>query len=282
MVSFSMLLLRQVLPAAVAALALQHSVVAAEQSGPWSQGTYIWDSTSLLDPQQREGELRDLRRAGMTELMVGLSGPQVKAGAATQRQLKELIDRAHRLGFRVQLLLGDPEWILPSGRPGLLALIRRYKTLPFDGLHLDLEVEQLGWPVPPQRLRDWIATLEAAAKVSPWPVNLSSHPRWFETSDTSNPCVPCAIRPSQSVSLMIYTRNPQRSAARATAIAKRWPKLRLRLAQSVEAGMEPGLSWHGSTAGALQVQVQRWRQQLGPDGVGGIDWQDWQAFPSKR
>jgi hypothetical protein len=257
-------------------------VVAAEQSGPWSQGTYIWDSTSLLDPQQREGELRDLRRAGMTELMVGLSGPQVKAGAATQRQLKELIDRAHRLGFRVQLLLGDPEWILPSGRPGLLALIRRYKTLPFDGLHLDLEVEQLGWPVPPQRLRDWIATLQAAAKVSPWPVNLSSHPRWFETSDTSNPCVPCAIRPSQSVSLMIYTRNPQRSAARATAIAKRWPKLRLRLAQSVEAGMEPGLSWHGSTAGALQVQVQRWRQQLGPDGVGGIDWQDWQAFPSKR
>jgi hypothetical protein len=257
-------------------------VVAAEQSGPWSQGTYIWDSTSLLDPQQREDELRDLRRAGMTELMVGLSGPQVKAGAATQRQLKELIDRAHRLGFRVQLLLGDPEWILPSGRPGLLALIRRYKTLPFDGLHLDLEVEQLGWPVPPQRLRDWIATLQAAAQVSPWPVNLSSHPRWFETSDTSNPCVPCAIRPSQSVSLMIYTRNPQRSAARATAIAKRWPKLRLRLAQSVEAGMEPGLSWHGSTAGALQVQVQRWRQQLGPDGVGGIDWQDWQAFPSKH
>lgn len=282
MVSFSMPLLRRVLPAAIAALALQHSVVAAERSGPWSQGTYIWDSASLLDPQQRDGELRDLRRAGMTELMVGLSGPQVKAGAVTQRQLKELIDRAHRLGFRVQLLLGDPEWIRPSGRPGLLALIRRYETLPFDGLHLDLEVEQLGWPIPTQRLRDWIATLQAAAKVSPWPVNLSSHPRWFETSDTSNPCVPCAIRPSQSVSLMIYTRNPQRSAARATAIARRWPRLRLRLAQSVEAGMEPGLSWHGSTAGALQVQVQRWRQQLGPDGVGGIDWQDWQAFPSKR
>ena len=70
--------------------------------------------------------------------------------------------------------------------------------------------------------------------------------------------------------------------AKAIAIARRWPKLRLRLAQSVEAGLEPGLSWQGSTAGALQVQVQRWRQQLGPDGVGGIDWQDWQAFPGKR
>lgn len=282
MANFSMLLLRQVLPAAVAALALQLPVFAGGQPGSWSQGTYIWDSASLLDPQQRDGELRDLRRAGMTELMVGLSGPQVKAGAATHRQLEVLIDRAHRLGFRVQLLLGDPEWILPSGRPGLLALIRRYRTLPFDGLHLDLEVEQLGWPVPPQRLRDWIATLQAAAKVSPWPVNLSSHPRWFETSDISHPCVPCAIRPEQRVSLMIYTRNPQRSAARATAIARRWPRLRLRLAQSVEAGLEPGLSWHGSTAGALQVQVQRWRQPLSADGVGGIDWQHWQAFPRTR
>jgi hypothetical protein len=267
---------------ALTSLALQQPVIAAGQPGSWSQGTYIWDSKSLLDPQQREGELRELRRAGMTELMVGLSGSQVKAGAVTQRQLKELIDRAHHLGFRVQLLLGDPEWILPSGRQGLLALIRLYRNLPFDGLHLDLEVEQLGWPVPPQRLRDWISTLEAAAQLSPWPVNLSSHPRWFETTDTKSPCIPCAIRPSQQVSLMIYTRNPQRSAARALAIARRWPKLRLRLAQSVEAGLEPGLSWQGSTAGALQVQVQRWRQQLGPDGVGGIDWQDWQAYPGKR
>ena len=282
MARFSMLLLRQVLPAAVAALALQLPVFAGGQPGSWSQGTYIWDSKSLLDPQQREGELRDLRRAGMTELLVGLSGPQVKAGAVTQRQLQELIDRAHRLGFKVHLLLGDPEWILPSGRPGLLALIRLYRNLPFDGLHLDLEVEQLGWPVPPKRLRDWIATVQAAAQVSPWPVNLSSHPRWFEPTDSKNPCIPCAISPSQRVSLMIYTRNPQRSAARALAIARRWPNLRLRLAQSVEPGLEPGLSWHGSTAGALELQVQRWRQQLGADGLGGIDWQDWQAFPGKR
>ena len=282
MASFPIPPLHRLLLVALTALALQQPVIAAGQSGAWSQGTYIWDSTSLLDPQQREGELRELRRAGMTELMVGLSGSQVKAGAVTQRQLKELIDRAHRLGFRVQLLLGDPEWILPSGRQGLLALIRLYRNLPFDGLHLDLEVEQLGWPVPPQRLRDWISTLEAAAQVSPWPVNLSSHPRWFETTDTKSPCIPCAIRPSQQVSLMIYTRNPQRSAARGLAVARRWPKLRLRLAQSVEAGLEPGLSWQGSTAGALQVQVQRWRQQLGPDGVGGIDWQDWQAYPGKR
>jgi hypothetical protein len=218
----------------------------------------------------------------MTILMVGLSSSQVKAGAATKLKLQALVDRARRLGFRVQLLLGDPEWILPSGRPGLLALIQSYRNLPFDGLHLDLEVEQLGWPVPTQRLRDWIVTLQTVGRASPWPVNISSHPRWFETTDIKTVCIPCSISPSQTVSLMIYTRNPQRSAGRIMAIARRWPYLRLRLAQSVETGLEPGLSWHGTKARALQVQVGQWQKELGPDRIGGIDWQDWQAYPGVR
>lgn len=83
MASFPIPPLHRLLLVALTALALQQPVIAAGQSGAWSQGTYIWDSTSLLDPQQREGELRELRRAGMTELMVGLSGSQVKAGAVT-------------------------------------------------------------------------------------------------------------------------------------------------------------------------------------------------------
>lgn len=260
-------------------LALQLPAGVHASPASWNQGVYIWDSRALLDPLRRERELRALRQAGMGELLLGLSAAQVRTGVVTERQLAALIPRAHQLGLRVQLLLGDPDWIESSGRPGLLALIRRFRGLPFDGLHLDLEVEQLGWPVPPQRVRDWIATLRAAAQASPWPVNLSSHPRWFETSDTQGPRVPCAIGPLQQVSLMIYTRNPQRSAARALAIARRWPRLRFRLSQSVESGLEPGLSWQGSTAGTLQSQVQRWRQELGPDGVVGIDWQDWQAYP---
>lgn len=248
----------------------------------WSQGTYIWNSTALLDPQRREAELDALQQAGMQELLVGLSGPQVNAGSSTHRQLEELIRRAHRRGLRVELLLGDPQWILPAHRQELLALIQRYRQLGFDGLHLDLEVEQLGWPVPPQRLRDWIATVRAAARQSPWPLRISSHPRWFEQPAPPGPCLPCALSPQQQVSLMIYQRNPERAGARAVAIARRWPRLRFRLAQSVEPGLEPGLSWHGSSAGQLQTQVQRWRRELAPDGIGGIDWQDWAAYPRGR
>lgn len=249
----------------------------------WSQGTYIWNSAALLDPMRRDRELQDLRQAGMGELMVGLNGSQVKAGVATVRQLEELIERAHSQGLRVQLLLGDPDWILSSGRSDLLALIDRYRSLRFDGLHLDLEVEQLGWPVPPQRLQDWMATLEMVARRSPWPLFISSHPRWFERSERAIPCIPCRIGSRvKGVSLMIYQRNPERSAARALAISRRWPSLRFRLAQSVEPGLEPGLSWTGAPVGILKVQVQSWRQKLNPEGIGGIDWQDWQSFPKGR
>jgi hypothetical protein len=237
----------------------------------------------LLDPQRRDRELQDLREAGMGELLVGLTGAQVKAGAATVRQLQALIARCHARGVRVQLLLGDPEWILPGGRPDLLALIARYRGLDFDGLHLDLEVEQLGWPVPAQRLRDWIATLQAAARVSPWPLTISSHPRWFENTDPALPCFPCSMGSSvKQINLMIYQRNPDRAASRALRIAGRWPALRFRLAQSVEPGLEPGLSWYGSTPGALQELMQIWRQRLAPDGFSGIDWQDWQSYPRRR
>jgi hypothetical protein len=84
-----------------------------------------------------------------------------------------------------------------------------------------------------------------------------------------------------SVSLMLYSRNTARVNERTLAIARRWPQLHFRLAQSVEAGLEPGLSWHGSSAGALQLQMQRWRGALAADGIGGIDWQDWAAYPKE-
>ena len=45
--------------------------------------------------------------------------------------------------------------------------------------------------------------------------------------------------------------------------------------------MEPGLSWNGSTAGALQIQMKRWRAVLEPNGIHGLDWQDWASYPKE-
>ena len=247
----------------------------------WSQGVYLWNSLRLLDPKSQEAELQQLQRQGMTELLVGLSAPQVRAADGSKLALAALLRNAHRRGMRVQLLLGDPSWILPAHRFELLELVTRYRQLPFDGLHLDLEVEQLGWPVPPSRLSQWLDTVVELQQQSPWPVGISSHPRWFEQDGDRGeaPCGPCRLSRLGAISLMIYQRNPQRSAARASAIARRWPQLHFRLAQSVEKNLGAELSWHGSSAAQLQQQVQNWRLELEPHGIGGIYWQDWQDYP---
>lgn len=201
----------------------------------WSQGVYIWDSRQLLDRSGQEAELALLHQQGLNDLLVGLTPAQVRAGPATERALASLLERAHGRQLTVQLLLGDPSWIQPGHRPELLALVARYRPLPFDGLHLDLEVEQLGWPVPAQRLRDWIDTLRAVQQASPWPVSVSSHPRWFEPGAAGGVrfCLPCQLPPLRAISLMIYGPDPGRSTARARAIARRWPAQHFRLAQSL-------------------------------------------------
>lgn len=255
--------------------------LAAAAAGEWSQGVYVWDSRRLLQASSRRAELRDLRRAGMQRIYVGLSAAQVADIPVLRQRLQGALDEAHAQGLQVGLLLGDPAWIEPAGRQGLLDLLGQLQGLPFDALHLDLEVEQLGWPVPDSRLQYWLDTLAAVASLNPWPLELSSHHRWFAEPAAGQTCVPCALpqRGVQQVSLMIYTRNAERSAELAEQIAQRWPALRFRLAQSVEPQLSAEESWAGVPPRQLQQQVERWRVRLQPVGVTGIDWQDWTHYP---
>jgi hypothetical protein len=276
------------LAASITLAGLVHSFDAqAIPAQSWNQGTYIWDSQSLLETKQRQHALNQLQAVGIQELLVGLTGSQVKQGLRTEAALRELLQDATAQGLKVSLLLGDPSWIEPEGRQELIALIKRYQSLPFNGLHLDLEVEQLGWPVPAQRLQQWVHTLKEAKQASPWPVSISSHPRWFERScsepgTSAQICVPRLLGGIHSVSLMLYQRNPKRVTQRSLAIASRWPQLRFRLAQSVEAQLPADESWHGLPASRLQTQVSEWRRTLGAAGIKGVDWQDWAQYPKEN
>lgn len=250
----------------------------------WSQGTYVWQSAPLLDATQRPAHLAALAKAGINTLNLGLDSVQIASLANTRTGLGALLDAAHGQGMRVNLLLGDPSWIKPRQRPLLITLLNNLHGLPFDGLHLDLEVEQLGWPVPDQRLREWLDTLRAAHQASPWPLSISSHPRWFNEEANRQPCVPCELPAAgvAEVSLMIYSRNPQRSAEQAIAIARHWPALHMRLAQSVEADQPADISWADASAAQLHKQVDAWRGVLLPANVSGIDWQSWTDYPRPR
>ncbi len=253
----------------------------AQSSTPWRQGVYVWDSRKLLDAATRDEALLQLHRAGMRRIHLGVSGAQLAELEKLKGELRALLAQARESGMETTLLLGDPDWMLPGPRRHLIELIGDLADLPFATLHLDLEVEQLGWPVPQSRLQDWMDTLAEVTRVSPWPVELSSHHRWFAAPGTDDYCVPCALqeRGVRQVSLMIYTRSPERSAELAEGIARRWPGLSFRLAQSVEPQLEPYETWSGVPHEQLQEQVEYWRQRLQPLSVTGIDWQEWSFYP---
>jgi hypothetical protein len=255
----------------------------AAQSVKWSQASYVWDSEALLDPGQRAAELAALRKAGMDKIYLGLKAAQLSDLVRTREQLGQLLQNAASQGLQVSLLLGDSAWIEPQQRDQLSHLLTKLKGLPFASLHLDLEVEQLGVPVPDQRLQDWLDTLRMASRESPWPVEISSHHRWFAEAKPGQTCVPCALPAAgvRQVSLMIYTRNPTNSARMVEQIAKRWPDLQFRLAQSAEPQLDATESWAGASTEQLQRQNSVWREQLQPQGIAGIDWQAWRDFPKR-
>jgi hypothetical protein len=253
------------------------------QADKWSQASYVWDSEALLDPDQRPAELDALRKAGMDRIYLGLKAAQVKDLGTTRQRLEQLLRDAAGKGVQVSLLLGDPSWIEPPERHQLTDLLAKLKGLAFSSLHLDLEVEQLGMPVADQHLKDWLETLRVASSVSPWPVEISSHHRWFAEPKPGQTCVPCALPGAgvRQVSLMIYTRNPNNSARMAEQIARRWPDLQFRLAQSTEPQLDATESWAGASTEQLQHQSSAWREQLQPLGIAGIDWQAWRDFPKR-
>ena len=246
----------------------------------WSQGSYIWDSKQLLSSSGMTKELKQLKASGIDRLLVGLT-PQQIDNPQTHFHLTKLIDHSKKYNQKVILLLGEPSWIYPSNRRKLLTLIKRFQTLRFDGLHLDLEVEQLGWPVPENNLRLWSETVEEVGDSCRWPLSISSHPRWFElqAEELSHFCVPCTLRDLDSVSIMVYTRNKQNVIDRARSISNMWPNIRFRVAQSVEAEIDPQESLAGSSIQILQTYNKRLRRELAVNNISGVDWQNWASYP---
>ncbi|WP_415844929.1 hypothetical protein ACMYUJ_19330 [Stutzerimonas zhaodongensis] len=249
----------------------------------WDQGVYIWDSRALLSSATQDRAMARLARAGFKRLYIGLSAEQL-AQPDIIRILDATVMALDRHGFEPVLLLGDPDWMVPEHRASLIAIISKLGSVGFAALHLDLEVEQRGWPVAPQHVREWLDTLKQVATASPWPVEISSHYRWFTEEMGGMPCAPCEL-PSlgvNRVSLMIYTRSAERSAELTEKIARRWPAVHFRLAQSVEPELAPDETWADASEALLQEQNSRWRTALQPLAVGGIDWQAWEHFPTEQ
>src|SRR5262249_52134431 len=129
-------------------------------------------------------------------------------------------------------------------------------TMPFAGLHLDLEPNQLGKQGLDEStiLDELLATLASAIRVSPWPVGFSIHPRYLAPAG-DNPTFGARLDTLgiPEVTLMVYVANPVRAHEIAAPILAAHPRLAFTVAQSVE----PELSREESWAGRPRAEVAR-------------------------
>lgn len=216
---------------------------------PRPTAVYLWKSQSWLDGSTScDKATQALDSFGIGRVLVSLNREQIEAALLPEgaKRLGDFLNCARTHGVSVELLLGEPTWILPAFRKDLLHIVDELKHFPFDGLHLDLEPDQLKSADHTREylLEELIRTLQAVVQVSPWPVGISVHPRYFDTPRFSVRLAPALKTAGISeVVLMIYASEAERIAKRAAPILRAHPDLDFFVAVSVEGGLSPSESF---------------------------------------
>jgi len=240
-------------------------------------GVYVWNSREVLTSEGQEAFWRSSRTLHINRVLLSLDKEQIRAAARDPKTVQRFIATAHQHGIRVELLLGDPHWLLPELRPDLLAIIGDLAELRFDGLHLDIEPDQLE-PKPPRPMLidEWLETFRQAAIRSPWPVSASIHPRYLE-SDTSI-CIPCELEKAKirELVVMYYVINYRKAADLMESIMRRYPGLRFGLAQSVEPVLDESESYATLPMPRFEQAMSYLSKHLKADNFGGLVIQSWQ------
>ncbi len=189
--------------------------------------------------------------------------PVQGAGAAAQKQaataLRQWMATARQQGRPVELLLGDAGWLKPGGGDALLKVITAVVAYGFDGIHLDLEPDQLpeGKTARAPLLEALAARVREVREATRLPVGVSLH--WRDASPDAAICLLCELEKAgaSEVTLMIYSSKPEAVAARALPILKAHPRLRFSIAQSVEPA-----SVLGKDESYASVGRRKFRQQM--------------------
>ncbi len=233
---------------------------------------------------------KELDENRVRTILLSLDGDQIRTFTADDRaasHLTRLLTTARRKGFRVELLLGEPSWILAQHRQSLLNIVQRLRSQPFDGLHLDLEPNQLS--TAPERtpalLEGLIETLDAVRQLSPWEVALSIHPRYLlhplGRGTVADALARIGVR---RVMLMVYVANPRRVVEIAGEIMKAHPDLRVGVAVSVEPESVVGPGGSLALEGRTKFYETVWsmdrelRAHANYDGMAAQEWEGLRAL----
>lgn len=248
---------------------------------------YLWRSTAFLEsPPENPATWQPFLAAGVDRILLSLDGDQIAAASRPEgrARLAARISAVKAQGIRVELLLGDPLWILPGQRRNLLGIVQTLAPIPFDGLHLDLEPNQLDARLFSEEylLGQLVRTLESVRRISPWPLGLSLHPRYLDAKRYDY-CLGCALGNLDlaEVTLMVYVADDAKVAERVAPLLDAYPEIRFSAAISVEPFVDGGAGWAGMGAGGVRAAIARLDQALPQKNFTDIvvqSWHDWQRL----
>jgi hypothetical protein len=257
------------IPAALAASPGQKTESALRLSWfAWDAAPWLAEPTAQLNRLPAQSE----------RVLLGLNAAQLRALSDTEARarLQTLLQQAHARGIRVELLLGDPEWVLPAGREALLALLKPIATLPLDGLNLDLERSQL----PQAQQAAWhaglIDTLQAVQRAVPWRLALTTHDRDLQDSSFNRRLAAVGV---DELVPMIYVTDKARTVQRTRAVLDAAAGLPVLLTQSIETALPAGSSLHRlGREGALSALRDIASQLAATPGFAGIAVQSFEDY----
>jgi len=247
-------------------------------------GTYVWDSRALLNNPTIELKLwKTLSENGIQRILLSFDDRQLKEyqRLPARSKLKNFIEKAKGQGIGVELLLGEPLWILTEHRRDLLIIIQQLADLPFAGLHLDLEPNQLNASEYSDEyvLTQLLRTLEAVKGVSPWPIGLSIHPRYMENKK-NRICIGWGLSNLRldEITLMVYVSEPKRVAKRVNAILNEYPEVTFSVAQSVEPVLAESESYAAHGRIDFQGKMEELRSAIDKPNFSTIVIQSWKDY----
>lgn len=263
------------------------SAVPEKNSLPWL-GVYIWDASPLLK-EDFLSMLTKLINEGFYRLLVSLTRQQIDSLQKDPTPFRNFVQMAHTAKCTVELVLAEPSWIEPQHRHDLIALLQQiqnsFHDIPLDGIHLDIEQDQLSQAQTQreQLAKGFIATVKAAVLQSRWPVRISIHPRYLDPQGPT-PWMGKELKQSgvQEAVLMAYITNFKNLSALLERIRKADDALPLAVAQSIEECLPVQNSFFSQGKAALRTHLELLRKTPLPNDVtGGIvqSWEDYRRAP---
>lgn len=264
-------MLMKVSVAVAAPLSSQHA------TEPAGRSVYLWTSGPWLAGTAHDvgSALSRLKASGVSSLMVSLDADQIAQQATDDSALRALARRASAAGIRIELLLGEPSWILPQHRARLLQIVQRLHNAPFSALHLDLEPNMLDDSAAgtARLLPELVQTLRAVKAISPWPLGCSLHPRYLNVVTNGKALGEQLAALQVTTTLMVYVANPQRVVDIAQPIIARYPRLQFRVALSLESTLGRDESLFSFPEAERAARIARVEQALSDTNFHGVSLQ---------